>query len=131
MEGYPSAGFEQFANEITCLPQDRVKDLVLLYGRLYEGKYIDLMDAEKVAEIKRLCRQIRKEGGIAILYGMGAACEELQEIIDVLIYLDVTPKEVMLRAHAGRWKNFDDDVAQPVKELQRRRIMWILSWQQR
>lgn len=149
LEGYPSADFEQFANGITCLlkgesiymfstrelclpakemedklsdclPQDRVKDPVLLYGRLYEGKYIDLMDAEKVAEIKGLCRQIRKEGGIAILYGMGAACEELQEVIDVLVYLDVTPKEVMLRAHAGRWKNFGDDVARPVKELQRR-----------
>lgn len=149
LEGYPSADFEQFANGITCLlkgesirmfstrelclpakeleeklsaylPEDRVKDPVLLYGRLYGGKYMDLMDAEKVTEIKRLCRQIKEEGGIAILYGMGAACEELQEVIDLLIYLDVTPKEVMLRAHAGRWKNFGDDVARPVKELQRR-----------
>ncbi len=149
LEGYPSADFEQFANGITCLlkdenirmfstrelcltekelenklagclPGDRVKDPVLLYGRLYNGKYIDLLDKKKLTEIKYLCRQVRETGGIAIIYGMGAACEELQEIIDVLVYLDVTPKEVMLRAHAGRWKNFGDDVARPVKELQRR-----------
>ena len=78
IEGYPSADFEQFANGVTCLlkgekvtllpttdlclpadvleeklsynlPTDRVKDPVLLYGRLFHGKFADLMDAEKVA----------------------------------------------------------------------------------
>ena len=149
LEGYPSADFAQFANGITCmlkgesvslvstkelcltaeeieellspyLPQDRIKDPVLLYGRLYNGLFRDLMDEKKVEEVKTLCRQTKEDGKILILYGMGAACEELQELIDVLVYLDVTPKEVMLRAHAGRWKNFGDDVARPVKELQRR-----------
>lgn len=76
LEGYPSADFAQFANGITCmlkgesvslvstkelcltaeeieellspyLPQDRIKDPVLLYGRLYNGLFRDLMDEKK------------------------------------------------------------------------------------
>ena len=149
IEGYPSADFEQFANGVTCLlkdekvtllpttdlclpadvleeklsynlPTDRVKDPVLLYGRLFHGKFADLMDAEKVAAALARCTKAKQNGEIVILYGMGAASEQLLPTVDLVIYLDVTPKEVMLRAHAGRWKNFGDTVARPVKETQRR-----------
>ena len=149
IEGYPSADFEQFANGVTCLlkdekvtllpttdlclpadvleeklsynlPTDRVKDPVLLYGRLFHGKFADLMDAEKVAAALARCTKAKRDGEIVILYGMGAASEQLLPTVDLVIYLDVTPKEVMLRAHAGRWKNFGDTVARPVKETQRR-----------
>ena len=51
---------------------------------------------------------------------MVSASEQLLPTVDLVIYLDVTPTEVMLRAHAGRWKNFGDTVARPVKETQRR-----------
>ncbi len=149
IEGYPSANFEQFSNGITCLlkgeevcpvstdafchsaekiesmlsaslPTDRVKDPVLLYGRLYRGSFADFFDEKKTDDFKSKVSEIRQEGGIVILSGMGAASDTFREIVDLVIYIDVTPKEVMLRAHAGRWRNFGDVVARPVKELQRR-----------
>ena len=93
IEGYPSADFEQFANGVTCLlkdekvtllpttdlclpadvleeklsynlPTDRVKDPVLLYGRLFHGKFADLMDAEKVAAALARCTKVKN--GISI-----------------------------------------------------------------
>lgn len=149
LEGYPSADFTQFSHGITCflkgekvsvirteslcrpsgeleellsecLPTDRVKDPVLLYGRLFKGHFADLMDQEKVAAAVKACGEAKENGEIVIVCGLGAACEELQRAVDLIIYLDVTPKQVMLRAHAGRWKNFGDEVARPVKEIQRR-----------
>lgn len=149
LDGYPSAEFVQYAQGIArglrgrpavlidtgslCLPaeelhqkllpflpEDRRKDPVLLYGRLFEGSFCDLMDPEKLAAARARCRAARKNGEIVILYGMGAACRELRGGLDCIAYLDVTPKQVMLRAHAGRWKNFGDRQARPVKELQRR-----------
>lgn len=149
LEGYPSADFAQFSHGITCflkgenvslihteslcrpskeleellsenLPTDRVKDPVLLYGRLFKGHFADLMDQEKVAAAVKGCKEAKENGEIVIVCGLGSACEELREALDLIIYLDVTPKQVMLRAHAGRWKNFGDDVARPVKETQRR-----------
>lgn len=149
VEGYPSADFTQFANGIMCflkgqkvklvstdslclssdeinemiadcLPTDRVKDPVLLYGRLFDGGFPDLFDKSKIEKLRQSIAGTKADGSILIIYGMGSASDQIRDVVDMVDYIDVTPKEVMLRAHAGRWKNFGDDKAVPVKELQRR-----------
>lgn len=149
IEGYPSADFNQFENGITCflqneevsfvtteslalpsdvieeklasyLPTDRVKDPVLLYGRLYDGCFADLMDAEKVASLRKTVKETKEAGSILFICGMGSASEKLKDLSDLVIYIDVTPKEVMLRAHAGKWRNYGDTKAKAVKAIQRR-----------
>jgi len=149
IDGYPSADFIQFVNGINCflkekkvscistdslclpaleieaklaenLPTDRVKDPVLLYGKLFEGSFADFFDPQKIESTRVEVSKAKNEGRIIIIYGMGAASDCLRDLSQMVIYLDVTPKEVMLRAHAGKWKNFGDSIARPVKELQRR-----------
>lgn len=110
---------EQFSG---CLEEDLEKDPVLLFGKLFKGEYIDLYDAEKLAQFESDLKEFKSgsDKSVTILYGNGCAIKELRRYIDVLAYFDVTPKEIVLRAKSGKFMNVGDVVAKPFRALMRR-----------
>lgn len=101
------------------LPEDRVKDPVLLYGKLYKGKYETIFDSNKLENLKE-CLCNNSSSKVYVLIGQGAAAEVLWPYIDTVIFLDVTPKVIMLRTIAGKYKNIGDDKNRTLKLVQRR-----------
>ena len=103
------------------LPTDREKDPVLLFGKRFEEGYEGIFDLDRYKELLNILRQAKLEKKTVILYGFGSAhSEELRNLTDVLIYLDVIPKEAVLRAKSGRMKNIGDKTAKPFKLMMRR-----------
>ncbi len=106
------------------LPQDRVKDPVLLFGRLTDGSYEDIFDKEKLGlfidTLKREkdLKPARKK--TAVVFGCGTACKSARPLYDYIAYFDVTSKQAILRAKNGSMKNLGDKEARPFKEMLRR-----------
>lgn len=95
-------------NDLTAnyLPNDRVKDPVLLYGKLYTGKYEDLIDTEKLEKLIKLIHEFRKNGnGKLIVYGPGSLCETLAGLYDRRVWIDVTPLRAILNVKEGKYRN--------------------------
>lgn len=103
------------------LPDDREKDPVLLYGRLYEGRYEDFFaEAGLQAAVDRL-KEFEKTGeGVLIVWGYGALCDSLRPHYDLKIYLDSTPKKTMLRLKQGQYHNIGTVHALGFKMMARR-----------
>ena len=109
---------EQLDAELSeYLPVDKEKDPVSLFGKLFKGGYEALTDEKKTdALAANLCvRPI-----VIILYGCGCAMKKLRHLYDYIIYLDLTPKQAILRARNGGFANLGDQTARPVKALLRR-----------
>jgi mannose-6-phosphate isomerase class I len=102
------------------LSQDRTEDPVLLFGKLYKGDYRSIFDEEKLQKAFLEIKRYKEEGALVIVYGLGSALEYLRPLYDYIIYIDITPKEVMLRAKAGNMINVGDRSPRPLRELQRR-----------
>ena len=98
------------------LPTDREVDPVLLYGRRYRDGYKGLQDADKV---ERLSQKI-KAGTKIIVYGKGALCESLQDLYDVRIWLDVTPRTAVLNCKNGKNRNIGLTEELPYNMMMRR-----------
>lgn len=104
-----------------CLPTDREKDPVLLYGRLFHGQYEDLMDEKALEHAKALMAAFGKNNdGALLLIGSGALCKTLRALCDRRIYLDTTPMNAMLRLKQGEYKNVGTQKALPFKMMARR-----------
>lgn len=100
------------------LPLNYDDDPVLLFGKLYNGNMIDLMDQVNLnALIEKLNK---KEKGITIIYGMGSAMKEIRQHCDGVAYLDVTPKVAAIRAREEKFINIGDETARPFNLLMRR-----------
>jgi mannose-6-phosphate isomerase class I len=106
----------QFAEN---LPDDRVKDPVLLFGRLFHGGITELFAAGAAA---RLREKITNTAGAGIVFvvGQGAAAAPLRDLYDTILWFDVTPKRAILRAKAGLVANIGDARPRPFKETMRR-----------
>ena len=114
---YKSAG-ELRALFADYLPEDREKDPVLLYGKLFQEGYPGLFDGKKLAEVREKLKN--KGGKIIVLYGNGALSEPLSDLVDVKIFADVTPKKAVLNIKAGDYRNFGNDCDLPFKATMRR-----------
>ena len=57
---------------------------------------------------------------VIIVFGCGSSLKELRGLYDYIFYFDVTPKQAILRARRGLYKNIGDRTARPVKALLRR-----------
>lgn len=99
------------------LEQDLEKDPVLLFGKLFEGGYETLFDSGK---LKALKEKISGSAGVHLVFGAGACSDELREICGIAVYLDVTPKQAILRIKRGAYRNLGDATARPFKEMMRR-----------
>ena len=103
------------------LPMDREKDPVLLFGRRFEEGYAGIFDTELYKKLINDIKAEKSAGKVVIVYGFGSVfSEELRELYDRIIYLDVIPKEAVLRAKSGRSKNIGDKDAKPFKLMMRR-----------
>ncbi|MBQ7523858.1 MAG: class I mannose-6-phosphate isomerase [Oscillospiraceae bacterium] len=100
------------------LPEDRVKDPVLLYGKLFKDGYKGIFDEKKLAALQETLKN--KAGKCIVVYGNGAISEPLFDLIDVKIYTDVTPKKAVLNIKAGGYRNFGNDCDLPYKATMRR-----------
>ncbi len=99
------------------LAQDLEQDPVLLFGKLFHGGYETLFDAAKLAELKQ---QLSFNHGVNIVFGAGAYADDLCNTCDITAYLDITPKQSVLRIKRGNYKNLGDESSRPFKEMMRR-----------
>ncbi len=105
------------------LPNDREKDPVLLFGKLFEGGFETLFERVWLALLKKRLGAVQKRSAgktAIILGGPGAAFRELRPFVDAIVYFDITPKQAILRIKDGRFKNFGDSHARPFKAMMRR-----------
>jgi mannose-6-phosphate isomerase len=104
------------------LKEDREKDPVLLFGKLFKGSYEDLCDSNKLAQFEESIKEFKVNGSnkVFIVYGQGCSLKNLRSLYDITCFFDVTPKEVMLRARKGSFFNLGDTSAKPIKALLRR-----------
>ncbi len=94
------------AELLRSLPEDRVEDPPLLYGRLYSGGYEGLMDEGKIRALADELARFKAEGsGITILYGNGCLIGALRGFTDLRCYLDVTQKRTVLNIKSGKCGN--------------------------
>ena len=98
------------------LPEDRDMDPVLLYGRRYKGGYAGLQDGENVAAVKEILENEKS----VLVYGRGALAPELQDVYDVRIWMDVTPRTAALNFKYGKARNLGGSADLPYGLLMRR-----------
>lgn len=85
------------------LSWDRSEDPTLLFGRVYKGGYEGLLDESKTETLKQ---EIGSRGSeVTIVFGQGCLIPALRGLYDQKVYLDVTPKESILRIRRGQYVN--------------------------
>ena len=89
------------------LSWDRSEDPTLLFGKVYKGGYEGLLDEKKTDALQREIGGAHKE--IIIVYGQGCLISGLRNLYDHKVYLDVTPKESILRIRRGQYVNLGMD----------------------
>jgi len=105
------------------LPEDKEKDPVLLFGKIFKEGFELLLDNQKLdslIDILQKSKNNKNDKKVTIIYGYGCTIRLLRPFYDLITYLDLTPKEVILRAKKGRFANIGDNVAKPIKTLLRR-----------
>ena len=115
---------EQLDEELSgCLETDFEKDPVLLFGKVFNGAYEDLLDNQKLDALMKILEDGRSKGAkgeVIIIYGCGCSIKALRSYYDYLFYFDVIPKNVIIRARSGSFSNLGDSTARPIKEFLRR-----------
>ncbi len=84
---------------------DKKIDPTLLYGKVYHGGYIGLMDPAKVEAFKKDIPALKAPGTLVVVYGYGSLIKELRPLYDVRCWFDITPMNSMLRIRAGEYAN--------------------------
>lgn len=102
------------------LPEDREKDPVLLYGKIFKAGYAGIFDSAKLAELKRSLTAAKEAGEGVLLWGFGALSDELAPMADIKIFCDITPKRAVLNIKSGGFLNLGSDTELPFKVTMRR-----------
>ena len=84
---------------------DKKIDPTLLYGQVYHGGYIGLMDPDKVDAFKKEIPAMKAPGTLVVVYGYGSLIKEFRPLYDVKCWFDITPMNSMLRIRAGEYAN--------------------------
>ena len=84
---------------------DKKIDPTLLYGKVYHGGYIGLMDPGKVEAFKKEIPALKAPGTLVVVYGYGSLIKEFRSMYDVKCWFDITPMNSMLRIRAGEYAN--------------------------
>lgn len=80
-------------------------DPTLLYGKVYHGGYIGLIDPVKAEAFKTAVSAAKAPGKIVAVYGYGSLIPEFRDLYDVKCFFDLTPMNSMLRIRAGKYAN--------------------------
>ena len=80
-------------------------DPTLLYGKIYHGGYIGLMDEAKTAAFRADLPARKSAGKITAVFGYGSLIKELRDLYDVKCFFDITPKNSILRIRRGEYAN--------------------------
>lgn len=105
------------------LEWDKEKDPSLLFGRLSQFHYEDLLDGAKISAFKKRLSELKApvtKGRVFLVYGSGCLSADLRGNYDLRCYFDVTPKESILRIRRGQYANLGDITAQPANLVIRR-----------
>ncbi len=103
------------------LSWDRSEDPTLLFGKIYHGGYEGIFCKSKLDQVSFALGEAKKGSGeVTIVYGYGCAVAAMRPLYDVICYLDVTPKESMLRIRRGEYVNLGMKKALPVNLIIRR-----------
>ncbi|WP_208642437.1 class I mannose-6-phosphate isomerase [Parabacteroides acidifaciens] len=104
--------------------EDKIKDPVSLFGKVYDKGFEGLLDEDKAASLQSELEHFKQgnivKSKVVIVYGNGCAIARYRDLYDWICYFDVTPKESILRARRGSFGNIGDRLAKPVKTLIRR-----------
>ncbi|MGX8852294.1 class I mannose-6-phosphate isomerase [Amedibacillus sp. YH-ame10] len=87
------------------LPINKKKDPDCIFGKLYEGDLLDFFDENKVREF---LEEIRTSDYPIILIGYGSALEIFRKLAQYVFYIDLTPKDAVLRAQKGCYRNIGE-----------------------
>ena len=96
---------------------DRSVDPTLLFGRIYKGGYEGMLDK---ARLDAFNAGIREAGTVTIVYGYGCLVAPQRALYDLTCFLDITPKESILRIRRGTYINLGLTNPQPVNQTIRR-----------
>lgn len=99
---------------------DKEVDPTLLYGKLYKGGYIGLMDQAKTAEFIKSIPAKKKAGKIVLVFGYGSLVRECRDLYDVKCYFDLTPKTAMLRIRRCEYANMGHKHPKAINRVIRR-----------
>jgi len=104
------------------LKEDRTKDPVLLFGKLFKGGFEDLFDPVRLEAFRIETLRLKKDSTprVVVVYGCGSSIRVLRPLYDFICWFDLSPKEAILRARRGAFANIGDTTARPVKALLRR-----------
>lgn len=102
------------------LEWDKSKDPTSLYGKIFRGGYPAIFDDAKKEGFKSALGRAKSSGKVTVVYGYGCLEKEFRGLYDVKCYLDVTPKESILRIRRGQFANYGDKVADKVNLTIRR-----------
>lgn len=102
------------------LPEDRVIDPILLFGKSVHREIESLFDPERVEALRRKLAEAKRTADLVILYGCGSACTALHDCADVTAFLDVTPLSATTRVQAGRVRALGDAQERPLPYIFRR-----------
>lgn len=107
----------------SCLEKEKEKDPVQLFGKLYKGSFEDLIDNSKSDHLCETIRKIKSSEAppeVFILYGCGCTAAPFCTLCDFVFYFDVAPKNVIIRAGKGLFRNFGVPDAIPWNDIIRR-----------
>jgi hypothetical protein len=90
------------------LPEDRVIDPILLFGKSIHRELDSLFDAAKLEALAAKLQAAAKENALVVVYGCGAACDTLRKIANKVAFIDMTPMAVTVRIRAGKVKPLGD-----------------------
>ncbi len=105
------------AELLDYLPEDRRKDPVLLYGKIWDKGYHGLMDQAKVAAVLDGAKTF---DGVTLLVGNGALSPDFIGSVGYRVYADITPKQAVLNVKKGGYVNYGCDEELPFKIAMRR-----------
>ncbi len=90
------------------LPSDRESDPILLFGKSIHREVESLFDREKTAELVRRIAAAKKDSGLVVIYGCGAAFSGLRDQYDFIGFIDVTPLAATCRIRSRLTKALGD-----------------------
>ncbi|MFA5447562.1 MAG: class I mannose-6-phosphate isomerase [Sphaerochaeta sp.] len=101
------------------LPNNLEEDPILLFGRLMDKDETIFFDTQALKKLKNELSQ-SKENTVRIVYGNFGATPILCQFYDAIAYIDVIPKNVILRLKEGESSNIGDARVRTYRSVMRR-----------